>query len=70
VLTFLCRWSGEGGKNGIALVRAIDMSAVIPLGGVQVPGLGEHALLAVILSHMMIVVAPAAQAKERPRKRP
>ena len=43
VLTYLCRWSGEGGKNGIALVRAMYTSTVITLGGVRVPVLGEHA---------------------------
>ncbi len=59
-LTFLHRWSGEGGKNGIALVRAMNTSAVITLGRVQVPVLGERAWLAIILSHMVIVVAPAA----------
>ncbi len=52
--------SEEGGKNGIALVRAMDMSVVITLGGLQVPTLWERARLVVILSHMVIVVAPAA----------
>ncbi len=59
-LTFLCSWSGEGGKNGITLIRVMDASAIITLGGVRVPALGERAWLAVILSHMMIVVASAA----------
>jgi hypothetical protein len=59
-LTFLHHWSGEGGKNGIALVRAMDMSIVITLGGVQITTLGKCAQLAVILSHMVIVIAPAA----------
>jgi hypothetical protein len=52
VLAFLCRWSGEGGKNSIALVRAMDTLAVITLGGVQIPTLGELARLAIITSHM------------------
>jgi hypothetical protein len=38
----------------------MDMSAVITLGGIQVPALGEHAWLVVILSQLVIVVAPAA----------
>jgi hypothetical protein len=36
-------------KNGIALVRAMDTSAVITLGGVQIPALGECAQLAIII---------------------
>jgi hypothetical protein len=36
----LCLWSGEGGKDSIALVRVMNASAVITLGGVQVPVLG------------------------------
>ncbi len=65
VLTFLCCWSGEGGKNGSALVRAMDTSTVITLGRVQIPALGERTQLAFILSHMVVVVAPAAQARAR-----
>ncbi len=47
-------------KNGIALVRMMDTSSNITLGGVQIPRLGERTWLAVILGHMVIVVAPAA----------
>jgi hypothetical protein len=65
VLTFLCCWSGEGGKNGIALVKVMEMSAVIALKGVQIPPLGECAWLAIIINHMMVAVAPAAQARAR-----
>jgi hypothetical protein len=57
---FSCHWSGKGGKNGIALVWAMDTSTVITVEGVQVPAHGERAWLVVILSHMLIVVAPAA----------
>jgi hypothetical protein len=59
-LTSLCRWSKEGGKNGIALVRAMDTSAVITLRGVQIPALGECARLAIIIIYMMVAIAPAA----------
>ncbi len=68
-LTFLCNWSGEGGKNGIALVRAMDMSAVVTLREVQVMVLGDCIRPAVILSHMVVVIAPAARARARPRTR-
>jgi hypothetical protein len=68
-LTSLCHWSGEGGKNVIALVRAMDTSAVITLGGLRIPALGERAWLVIILSHMVIVIAPASQARARPRTR-
>ncbi len=47
----------------------MDTSAIITLGGVWVPMLGELARLAVILSHMVIVLAPAAWARARPRTR-
>jgi hypothetical protein len=63
-LTFLCRWSRNGVKNGIALVWVMVMSGIIILG-VRIPALGERTWLAVILSQMVIVVAPAAQEKER-----
>jgi hypothetical protein len=33
-LPFFYHWSREGDKNGIALVRAMDMSAAITLGRV------------------------------------
>jgi hypothetical protein len=59
-LTLLCRWSGEDGKNGIALVRAMDTFAIITLGGVQIPALGERAWLAIIIIYMMVVVVSAA----------
>jgi hypothetical protein len=44
---------------GIALIR-VDMSAVITLGGVQIPVLGEHAWLVVIITYRMVIIAPAA----------
>jgi hypothetical protein len=56
----LCLWSGEGGKDSIAFVRAMNASAIVTLRGVQVPALGGCARLAVILADMMVVVAPAA----------
>jgi hypothetical protein len=59
-LTFLCRWNKEGGKNSIALVRAMDTSTIITPGGVQIPGLGERAQLAIIIIYMMVIVASAA----------
>jgi hypothetical protein len=64
-LTSLCCPNRGGGKNGIALVRAIDTSIVITLGGEGIPALGECTRFAVILSHMVIVVAPAAWARVR-----
>jgi hypothetical protein len=60
MLIFLCLWIREGGKNGIALFRAMDTSAVITLGGVQIPTLGERTRLAIIIIYMMVVIAPAA----------
>jgi hypothetical protein len=69
VLTFLSRWSREDNKNGIALVRAMDMPAVITLKGVQTYVLGERTQLAIIIIYMMVVVAPAAWARGRPRTR-
>ncbi len=60
--TFCCHWSGEGGKNGIALVRAMVMSIIVVLI-VQIPTLGERAWLAIIIMYMMVVVAPAAQVR-------
>ncbi len=47
----------------------MDTSAVIILRGVGVSTLGERAQLAVILSHMVVVIAPAAWARARPRMR-
>jgi hypothetical protein len=44
-------------------------STIIALGRLQIPALGGHAWLAVILSHTMIVVAPAARARARPGTR-
>jgi hypothetical protein len=60
--------SREGGKNGIVSVRAMIMSIIVVLG-VQIPALGGCAWLAIILVDMMIAVAPAAQARVRPRMR-
>jgi hypothetical protein len=68
-LTFLCHWSGEGGKSSIALVSAMETSAIITLGEVQKSTLGECPLIAIIISHMIAVVAPAAQARSRPGTR-
>jgi hypothetical protein len=56
----LCLWSGEGGKDSIAFVRAMNASAVITLGGVRVPALEGQIRPAVILVNMMVVVALAA----------
>jgi hypothetical protein len=56
-------------KNGIALVRAMNESAIITFGGEQMPALRERTWLAIISSHMMVVVAPAAQARARPGTR-
>jgi hypothetical protein len=53
-------------QNGIALVGAMNTSAIITLGGVQITALGECAWVAIIMRHMMVVVAPAAQARARP----
>jgi hypothetical protein len=50
----------RGGKNSIALVRVMDTSAVITLQELGVPALAERTWPAVISSHMVIVVAPAA----------
>ncbi len=36
----LCLQSGEGGKDRITFVQAMNASAVITLGGVRVPMLG------------------------------
>jgi hypothetical protein len=47
----------------------MDMSTVITLGGVRVPVLGGRTWLAVILSHMVIVIATAARARARLRTR-
>ncbi len=59
VLIFLCHWDGEGGKYKIALVRAMVMPVIVILG-VRIPTLGECAWLAIISSHMVVVIAPAA----------
>ncbi len=69
VLTFLCCCSRDGGKNGIALVRVMDTSVVITLGGVGEPPFRECAPLAIIMSHMMVIVAPATQVIARPGTR-
>ena len=52
--------SKEGGKDSIAFVRAMSASAVITLGGVRVPALGDCTQFAIILVDMMVVVAPSA----------
>jgi hypothetical protein len=44
----------------------MDMSTVITLGGVQITMLGERVWLVIIIIYMMVVVAPAAQARARP----
>ncbi len=36
----LCLWSREGGKDSIPFVRVMNVSAIVTLGGVQVPVLG------------------------------
>ncbi len=56
----LCLWSREDGKDSITFVRAMNVSAVIILGGVQVPALGGCAWLAIILVDMMVVRALTA----------
>jgi hypothetical protein len=43
----------------------MDTPAVITLGEVREPVLGERAQLAIIMRHMIVVVAPAAQARAR-----
>jgi hypothetical protein len=58
-ITSLRFWSGEGGKNGIALVQAMVMSVIIILG-VQTPVFGGCAWHAIMLFDMMVFVAPAA----------
>jgi hypothetical protein len=55
-----CLWSGEGGKDSIAFVWAMNASAVVTLAGVRVPVLGCCTWLAVVLVNMIVVVAPAA----------
>jgi hypothetical protein len=55
----LCLWSREGGKDSIALVRAMVMSIIVVLG-VQIATFGERARLAIIIIYMMVVIAPAA----------
>ncbi len=59
MITSLCLWSGEGGKNGIALVRVMVMSVIVVLG-VRIPTFGGCAQLAIMLFDMMVVIAPAA----------
>ncbi len=51
-------------QKGIALVGVMVMPVIIVLG-VQIPALGERAWLGIIISHMMVVVAPAAKARAR-----
>ncbi len=64
-LTFLCHWSREDGKISIALVSAMDTSAIITLREVQIPELGGRAWLAIISIYMMVVIAPATWARVR-----
>ncbi len=52
--------SNKGGKDSIAFVRAMNASAIITLGGVRVPALGDCTWFAIILVDMMVVVAPSA----------
>ncbi len=52
--------SGEGGKDSIAFVRAMNVSAVVTLGGIRVPALEGQICSVVILVDMMVVVALAA----------
>jgi hypothetical protein len=59
-LNFLCRFSRKGSKNSIVPVRAIDMSIIIILVGLQVPILGGCACLAIIMRHMIVVIPPSA----------
>jgi hypothetical protein len=56
---FLCLWSGEGGKDGIAFVRAMVMSVIIVLG-VGISILEGCTWLVIVLVNMMVVVAPSA----------
>jgi hypothetical protein len=46
--------------NTVLLVRAMDLSTVITLGGVQISKFGEHAWFAIIIVYMIVVVALAA----------
>ncbi len=68
VITSLCLWSREGGKNAIALVRAMVMSVIIVLG-VRVSAFGCYTWLAIMLFDMMVFVAPAAWARAKMRAR-
>jgi hypothetical protein len=61
-LTFLCHWGREGVKNSTVPAGAMDMSVIIVLRGVRVPVLGGRACLVIIMSHMTVVVDPAAAA--------
>ncbi len=65
----LCLWSGEGGKDSISFVRAMNASTIVTLRGVRVPALEGRIWPMVILVDMMIVVALAAWASARPRSR-
>ena len=53
-------WNGEDGKDSIAFVQAMNASAIVTLGGVRVPALGDCTQFAIILVDMMVVVAPSA----------
>ncbi len=56
---FICLQSREGGKNGIAFVRAMVVPIIFVLR-VRISALGGCAWLAIILVDMMVVVALAA----------
>jgi hypothetical protein len=62
MLTPLHFWSSEIGKNSIVLVRVMVAFIIIVLGGVQVLPLGVCAWFAIMISLMMVGVAPAAAA--------
>jgi hypothetical protein len=59
VIASLFLGSREGGKNAIALVRAMVMSVIIGLR-IQTPAFGGYTWLAIMLFDMMVFVAPAA----------
>ncbi len=59
MITSLCLWSREGGKNTIALVQAMVMSVIIVLG-IGSPAFDGYAWLAIIMFDMMVFIAPAA----------
>jgi hypothetical protein len=60
VALLLCLWSEEGNKNAINFVGAMNASAIVALGGVQVLVLGGCTWLAIIFVNVMVFVAPTA----------